>query len=140
MLQSITYENISDDPSPLTRTIDFVVNDGQDDSNLLSRDVQIIAVNDPPVLSNIETTVVQYTENDLAAGITSSLSIDDPDDTEIENATVTISGNPAPGEDVLSFTALIRVFLDTRLLSMSPSLTTKSMVRVSVDGLSLMFS
>ena len=38
-----------------------------------------------------------------------------------------------------SFTAVNCTSLDTRLLLSSPSLTTKSIVRVSTDGLSLVF-
>ena len=37
----------------MTRTIDFIVNDGDIDSNPISRNVEITAENDPPVLSNI---------------------------------------------------------------------------------------
>ena len=60
LLHSVTYENTSDDPSVLTRTIGFVVNDGGISSNLLSRDVQIIPVNDAPVLSTIEAAPAFY--------------------------------------------------------------------------------
>ena len=52
VLRSVTYQNTSDNPSELTRTIDFVVNDGQDDSITLSRNVEITTENDPPILSN----------------------------------------------------------------------------------------
>ncbi|MHC5719316.1 MAG: hypothetical protein ACYTX0_46495, partial [Nostoc sp.] len=47
-LQSVTYQNSSDNPSP-TRTISFVVNDGSLDSNPATRDINITAVNDAPV-------------------------------------------------------------------------------------------
>ena len=39
-LQSVTYSNTSDDPSPLTRTLEFSVNDGLADSNLLQRNIE----------------------------------------------------------------------------------------------------
>ena len=63
-LQSISYENTSDDPSDLTRTVTFLVNDGDVDSNIVSRDIDFTAVNDAPVLSAIETAPASYTEND----------------------------------------------------------------------------
>ena len=45
-LQSITYVNTSDDPSDLTRTVTIQVNDGDVDSNIVSRDIDFTAVND----------------------------------------------------------------------------------------------
>ena len=46
-LQSITYTNGSEDPSAATRTISFTVNDGDTDSNTVSRDIAVTPVNDP---------------------------------------------------------------------------------------------
>ncbi len=103
-LRSITYENNSDDPSTLSRTVSFVVNDGDINSNLLSRDIVFSAVNDLPVLSTIEIEPAFYVENNTPTGITGNLAVFDVDDTNIESATVTITGNFTPDEDVLSFT------------------------------------
>ena len=102
-LRSVTYENLSDDPSTLTRTIDFVVDDGDGPSNTVSRDVLVGAVNDPPVASGIESTAVSYIENDPATVITSTISLNDLDDINFESATIQISGNYVNGEDLLSF-------------------------------------
>ena len=96
VLRSVAYINNSDNPSSLTRTIDFVVNDGDVDSNIQSRDVQITAVNDQPTLATIENAPALYTENGAPIGITSNLSVNDPDDSQIETATVIISGNFTP--------------------------------------------
>ena len=103
-LRSITYGNTSDTPSTLTRTVTFQINDGVANSNLQSRDIVISEVNDPPVLSAIETTPVSYTENSPSIGVTGSLAIDDDDDTTVQSATVSISGNFTFGQDVLEFT------------------------------------
>ncbi|MHC5830085.1 MAG: hypothetical protein ACYT04_82695, partial [Nostoc sp.] len=46
-LQSVTYQNSSDNPSP-TRTISFVVNDGSLDSSPATRNINLTAVNDAP--------------------------------------------------------------------------------------------
>ena len=104
VLRSVTYNNTADNPSGLTRTIDFSINDGDNDSNLLSRDIQITPVNDAPVLSTIENAPAFYIENGSPVGITGNLSVNDIDDTQIDSATITISSGFAPGEDVLSFT------------------------------------
>jgi len=47
-LRSITYENNSDNPSVLNRTISFMQNDGDSDSNELTRLINVIPVNDTP--------------------------------------------------------------------------------------------
>ncbi len=103
-LHTVAFQNTSDDPSTLNRTVSFVINDGDDNSNLLSRDITFTAVNDPPELANIETAPAQYTENSTPTGITGNLSISDVDDSNIESASVSITGNYASGEDILAFT------------------------------------
>ncbi|MEL7497637.1 MAG: LamG-like jellyroll fold domain-containing protein [Planctomycetota bacterium] len=71
---------------------------------LETADITISPVNDAPVISGIESATLSYNENDGAIAITSTLSISDADDTDIESARVQISGNYANGEDVLAFT------------------------------------
>ena len=102
-LQSITYVNTSDDPSDLTRTVTIQVNDGDDDSNIVSRDIDFTVMNDAPVLSAIETAPASYTENDAPLAITGSTTVSDIDDTNIESAVVSISSNFS-ADDVLGFT------------------------------------
>ena len=48
-LRSITYNNTSDSPSTLVRTISFTVNDGDANSNTLTRHLSFAGVNDAPV-------------------------------------------------------------------------------------------
>ena len=103
-LRSVTYENTNDDPSNLTRTVSFIVNDGDVDSNTLMRDIDVLPSNDAPVESAIEGTNVSYNENAGQVQITNTLAISDVDDTNIESAVVQVSGNYAVGEDVLAFT------------------------------------
>ena len=103
-IRSITYENTSDVPSTATRTVSFTVNDGDVNSNTLTRDITVAAVNDAPVESAIEGAALSYTENDGAVAITSALAVNDVDDKNIESAVVQITGNYANGEDVLAFT------------------------------------
>ncbi|HOT13928.1 MAG TPA: Ig-like domain-containing protein [Bacteroidales bacterium] len=102
-LRTVYYQNTSDDPSTLTRTISFNVNDGTVNSNTISRNISIVAVNDAPVLANIESASLLYTENDAATNITSNLTLADPDNTDIQGATVQITSNYQNGQDVLSF-------------------------------------
>ncbi len=104
-IHSVVYSNTSENPSLATRTVEITVNDGEADSNLVSRDIEIIRVNDAPVLSGIEVLPANYTENSADTGITGNLSINDVDDTQIESATITITGNFITAEDSLSFTS-----------------------------------
>ena len=103
VLRSVTYQNISNNPSDASRTIEFIVNDGENNSNPLSREIEIIEVNDAPVLSTIEPASTSYTENSTPINVSSSLMISDVDDIEIDFAVVSINNNFVSGEDVLSF-------------------------------------
>jgi len=102
-LHSVTYHSSNDNPSALPRTVSFLVNDGDIDSNILTRDVNIIPANDAPVLSTIEALPVNFNENSGPSGITGNLSVSDIDDTNIESAVVSIAGNFVSGEDHLGF-------------------------------------
>jgi len=62
------------------------------------------SANDPPVLSSIEGTAVLYNEGDPATQISNTIVTADPDDTNLASATVSITGNHDPTEDVLAFT------------------------------------
>ncbi len=82
-LRSITYANLSDHPSTITRTVRFNVNDGSLDSTVVTRDIQIVAVNDEEVLSLHSGITVQ--ENSLSNVISASmLRTDDLDNTGSE--------------------------------------------------------
>jgi hypothetical protein len=52
-LRTIKYKNMSSKPDTSLRTISFTVNDGQEESNTLTRDIQIMSVNSAPILDAI---------------------------------------------------------------------------------------
>ena len=103
-LRAVKYQNTSDNPSGLARTVSFTVNDGTANSNTVTRNIAVTPVNDPSVLAAIEGTALAYTENQAATAITSAVTVSDPDSTNLTGATVTISSNYVNGQDVLSFT------------------------------------
>ncbi|MDA1250804.1 MAG: DUF4347 domain-containing protein [Planctomycetota bacterium] len=84
-IRSITYENTSDNPSALTRTISFTVNDGDANSNTQTRDIAITPVNDAPTITNGYTHNLTGTNEDttssgtLASAILSGASWADVD-------------------------------------------------------------
>lgn len=100
-LRSVTYENISSDPVEINRTISLSVNDGNSNSNTLSRDVSVTAVNTAPALSNIESSDLTFEGSPIE--ITNTLNVSDPDDTTLDSALVIISENYDNSQDSLRF-------------------------------------
>ena len=105
-IRSVRYQNTNNStPSTLARTVSFTVTDGVDNSNTQSRDINVTAVNDVPVLAAIELTSLPYSEGDPATVITSTTTINDVDNTNIASASIRITINYANGQDVLDFTS-----------------------------------
>jgi len=100
-INSVQYQNVSDNPSTDLRTIQVVVYDGSFESNAITGTIQIIPVNDTPVISGSYD--YTYTENDLMM-FKNALFIDDPDSPNLQSATVTIQDNYISDEDMLRFT------------------------------------
>ncbi|RNC85710.1 MAG: DUF2341 domain-containing protein [Balneola sp.] len=106
-LQAVTYENTSSDPVELTRTISFVVNDGDNDSNTETRDITVVAANSAPILSSIESDNLSYPSE--AVQITNTIVVSDPDDTFLDSAIVVISENLKPAEDSLIYSTIFGI-------------------------------
>ena len=83
---------------------DFTVDDGQGTGTSGTFHWAISNVNDVASIESIEGSDLNYTENDGAVAITSSINLTDVDDVDLESAVVQITGNYVNGEDVLSFT------------------------------------
>ncbi|WP_192485284.1 DUF4347 domain-containing protein, partial [Cysteiniphilum marinum] len=66
-LQSITYMNTSDNPSTLSRTVSWVVNDGYSNATSATSIINVSAVNDAPTVS--AGAVLNYTAGDTATAI-----------------------------------------------------------------------
>ena len=102
-LQSVTYENTSDDPSTLDRTISFTANDGELDSNTVTRTVTVAAVNDAPVVTTTSGTT-SYTEGDTTGVVVDGdLTVTDPDDANLESGEVKIDPTDYQAGDELVF-------------------------------------
>jgi len=103
-LRNVKYSDTSDNPSTLARTVNFTINDGDNNSNTSTRQINITAVNDAPELAVIEVAALSYTKGEAATEITSTIEVTDIDDANIENANIQITTNYSNGEDILSFT------------------------------------
>lgn len=106
-LRSVTYENTSSDPVTLDRTISFVINDGDNNSNTQSRGVTVATANSKPVLSSIESSNIPYPN--AAVQITNTIVVSDPDDTMLDSALVIITENLKPAEDSLIYSTLFGI-------------------------------
>ncbi|MFY9477244.1 MAG: cadherin domain-containing protein [Aquabacterium sp.] len=102
-LRSITYTNNSDNPSTAARTVSFTVTDGALTSTAATRNIAITAVNDAPVVTTTGGSS-SFTENGSAVAVDSGLTVSDVDSTNLNGATVRITGNYSNGQDLLSFT------------------------------------
>ncbi len=65
--------------------------------------IAVAAINDAPVLASIEGSDLAYVEDDGATAITSTLTLTDVDDVNLESATIQITANYTNGEDGLAF-------------------------------------
>ena len=102
-LRSITYQNTSQNPSTLQRTVSFTVSIGSFNSNTVTRNVSVTAVNNAPVLAAIEVANLGYGTG-AAKQITNSITISDVDNSTMAGATVQITAGYDMGKDVLLYT------------------------------------
>ena len=89
-LRSITYTNTSDNPSTLTRTVSFTVNDGDVNSNTLTRDITLSSVNDDPTNAGSLPSDITVTEDVSSNVDLSAINLSDVDHSG-GNLTVTLS-------------------------------------------------
>jgi hypothetical protein len=100
VLRSVTYFNADDTPSTAPRTVTFDVTDaGGLTSTPDSRDVTVAATNDAPVVT-ASAGATPYTENGAAVVVDGALAVADPDDMDLEGATVEIVA-PQAGDQLL---------------------------------------
>ena len=100
-LRAVTYLNASDNPSVTTRTVRFDVSDDEPISGFDTRDIEITAENDSPVVTTTAGDLA-YTENDPATAIDGLVDIDDFDSANMTGAAVSLSTGCQPDEDVLA--------------------------------------
>lgn len=100
ILRTVTFENRSQNPHPADRSVRFVVNDGADDSNVVTTTVRVLPVNDPPIvdLDGFSTPAIDAEAYfDVGAGaalLAPNLDLEDVDNTELVAASVTLLNRP----------------------------------------------
>jgi VCBS repeat-containing protein len=101
VLQTVSYANTQAVPDATDRSITFVVNDGDADSNIATSTVQVVPLNTPPVV-DLDTTdpsfdsEATFTEDSPAVNIAPNPSITDADaaDTHMESASIKLNNRP----------------------------------------------
>jgi Cadherin-like len=103
-LRSVSYVNLSDAPGTSTRTVSVSVDDGSgiNATATANRDIQVIAINDAPLVT-ANASALSYTEGDGAVVIDPSITVSDADSATLVGATVQLSDNHIPGQDLLGF-------------------------------------
>jgi hypothetical protein len=105
-LDSVSFSSTSANPTnygtDLARTINWQVSAGSLKSTVVSSTVNVVGVDQRPVLSGAGNTSA-YTSGGVAVVIDNALAASDPDNLSLASATVTITGNYQTG-DVLGFT------------------------------------
>ncbi len=103
-LESVQYRNLASIPNSLPRTVSFVTTDGSLSSSPATRTIVFNPISNGPVLSAIESAPVNYTQNDPAVLITSSLQAIDSVNANLTGASIRIAANYISGQDFLKFT------------------------------------
>jgi hypothetical protein len=104
-LRMVTYSSSSEDPTGThrssSRTVAFVISDGDASSVAVNRTIVVNPIVDPPVLDGLESSVLSYTENQAATHVSPMVTVSDADyiiDVNLESATAVISSGLRDGD------------------------------------------
>lgn len=97
-LKNVKYMNSSQNPSTLLRTVSITANDGLGNSNAAIRNINIISVNDQPIITVNELLTVPQGGSSIISP--SSLSANDVDDV-VSNLKYAISAKPTHGKIIV---------------------------------------
>lgn len=99
---AVTYTPTTGNNEPDSFT--FKVNDGTVDSADATISISMIAVDNPPTLTGMETDALAFAEGGTSIVLTTALKVGDLDNTTLASATVSISAGYQSGADVLVVT------------------------------------
>ena len=100
-LASVGYINTSENPGSQRRTVNFYVDNGEDIHNIERTYIEVVPVNDPPVISGSET-ILSYAPESGPIEIDTMITIIDVDDSLIRRARIWISSGYKISEDLLA--------------------------------------
>jgi Bacterial cadherin-like domain/Bacterial Ig domain/RTX calcium-binding nonapeptide repeat (4 copies) len=100
-LRAVSYENVSNSPSPPTRALTFLATDAEGaTSTPATRDITLGAANDAATITTAASALA-YTEGDPATAVDGGLTVADSDDTNLEGARVRISAGLDAGDELV---------------------------------------
>ncbi len=102
-LRQVYFTNTAVSPNTATRTINFVAFDGTDSSPTATRNVTVTAVDQTPLI-DAGSGSGMFTEGGAPTSVAPGLLVSDLDNATLSSATVSFTGNPRLGEDLLLFT------------------------------------
>jgi hypothetical protein len=100
-LRSIAFRTTAESPS-VSKTVEYVVNDGDADSEAASRSIDVVEPNVAPVVTTSGGST-SYGSTDPAVAVDSAITVTDANDTNLETARVRIT-DYVNGSDQLVFT------------------------------------
>ncbi|MBN3943305.1 DUF4347 domain-containing protein [Nostoc sp. NMS9] len=90
LIRSISYANVSENPSTTPRLVSFVLTDGDGGTSAtVSKTINVTAINDSPTIS-LPGTNPTYTENDPAIFIDPGANVLDPDSQDFDSGKLTV--------------------------------------------------
>jgi hypothetical protein len=107
VIRSVAYNNTSDNPDTTNRDVTWKVNDGSVDSATAHTTLSVTAANDPPTLdlngagAGLNETA-GYTEDQPATTLTPNALASDPDNANLQSATITLTNHPDGAAESLS--------------------------------------
>lgn len=108
VLATLTYANISDDPSTDARQIELQTSDGQSTSNVTYTTVSVTAVNDATLIGHDQQQPgsayqVTFTEDQAAVNVVAdTFFVADPDSQQLASATILLANTPDGADEALS--------------------------------------
>jgi hypothetical protein len=103
----VTYTDTAVTPNSATRTISFAANDGTQTSPTATKTVTVADTDQTPVVTTSTGTasfVAPYGAAGPPVQVDPGLTVTDSDNTTLASATVSVTGNFRPGQDLLAFT------------------------------------
>ncbi len=99
-LQSVTYDNTSQNPNVTPRQLDFVANDGTDPSATASKTMTVTPVNDAPVVTT-SAGPTAFIEDAGPVAVDAGVTVIDVDNASLASASVTITNLQDTGQEIL---------------------------------------
>lgn len=91
LMRAVQFETLGDNPSPLTRSVEFVVTDDTGGVSVPAiKQIVVIPVNDPPVVT-VSGDILTYTENDPAKAVDVLATVTDPDSPDFNTGSLQVS-------------------------------------------------